>query len=114
MTQRPKPGSKSDRDALRAEMLAAGCTIGEIAGEMRARFRMRPREAWRHAHGWTLQETADRVNALGAHRPGEAVSADASLIGKWEKWPSGATRRPNLTFFSLLAEAAGCDIEDLL
>ena len=64
-----KPGSKADRDALRQDMTAAGCTLADIAIEMRTRFRMRPREAWRHAHGWTLQEAADRISqASTRHR----------------------------------------------
>ncbi|WP_326726453.1 hypothetical protein [Streptomyces phaeochromogenes] len=54
MTPRPEPGSKADRDALRYDMTAAGCTITDIAVEMRTRYGMRPREAWRHARGWTL------------------------------------------------------------
>ncbi|MGV9269524.1 hypothetical protein ACWDRR_33230 [Kitasatospora sp. NPDC003701] len=50
MPPRPKPGSKADRDALRAELLAVGAPLSVIAAEMRARFGLRPREAWRHAH----------------------------------------------------------------
>jgi transcriptional regulator with XRE-family HTH domain len=114
MTPRTKPGSKADRDALRHEMAAAGCAVGEIAIEMRARYRMRAREAWRHAHGWTLQETADRINDLGARRPGEAVAADASLAAKWEKWPGPSTRRPTLAVLLLMAAAFGCSVEDIL
>ncbi len=74
---------------------------------------MRAREAWRHAHGWTLQETADRINACPA-RQGAAVAADASLVGKWEKWPGPSSRRPTLAALSALADAYACEIEQLL
>ncbi|MET7606604.1 helix-turn-helix transcriptional regulator [Streptomyces avermitilis] len=109
-----KAGSKADRDALRQDMSAAGCTLADIAIEMRTRFRMRPREAWRHAHGWTLQETADRITQASTTRPGESVAADASLVGKWEKWPGPSSRRPSLPVLTAMAEAFACGVEDLL
>ncbi|EFL23901.1 putative transcriptional regulator, XRE family [Streptomyces himastatinicus ATCC 53653] len=114
MTPRPKTGSKPDRDALRHDMAAAGCSRADMVVEMRVRFRLRPREAWRHAHGWTLQGTADRVTELGFRRPGEAVAADASLVGKWEKWPGPSGRRPSLAVLLLLAGVFGCDVEDIV
>ncbi|MFG3053485.1 XRE family transcriptional regulator [Kitasatospora sp. NPDC048239] len=111
MPSHPKPGSKTDRDALRSELLAIGAPLGVIAAEMRTRFAFRPREAWRHAHGWTLQEAADRFNAAtGACGP----SADGSLLGKWEKWPDQAGRRVTLTVLTVLAELYGATLEDLL
>jgi hypothetical protein len=109
-----KPGAKADRDALRQDMNAAGCTTADIAIEMRTRYRMRPREAWRHAHGWTLQETADRITQASSRRPRESVAADASLVGKWEKWPMPSSRRPSLAVLFATAEAFGCCVADLL
>ncbi|GAA3783895.1 hypothetical protein GCM10022403_018230 [Streptomyces coacervatus] len=109
-----KPGSKQERDALRHDMTAAGCTLADIAIEMRARFRMRPREAWRHAHGWTLQETADHITHVSNQRSGESVAADASLVGKWEKWPGLSSRRPSLAVLFATAAAFSCQVEDLL
>lgn len=111
MPPRPRPGSKADRDALRSELLAVGAPLSVIAAEMRARFGLRPREAWRHAHGWTLQEAADRVHGIaGASGP----AADASLVGKWEKWPDPAGRRVPLPVLTVLAELYGAMLEDLL
>ncbi|MFE7123898.1 helix-turn-helix domain-containing protein [Streptomyces sp. NPDC057617] len=110
MTPAPKPGAKADRDALRHEMTATGCTPAQIATEMRVRFRLRPREAWRHALGWTLQETAERISAM----PEAAVAADASLVGKWEKWPGPSSRRPTLQILVALAAVYGCSVEDVL
>ncbi|MDH6612891.1 tetratricopeptide (TPR) repeat protein/transcriptional regulator with XRE-family HTH domain [Streptomyces sp. SAI-208] len=114
MNSPSKPGSKADRDALRQDMDNAGCSLFAIAIEMRTRFRMRPREAWRHAHGWTLQEAADRITRESARRPGESVAADASLVGKWEKWPGPSSRRPSLSVLFAMAEAFSCRVEDLL
>jgi tetratricopeptide (TPR) repeat protein len=95
-------------------MAIAGCALSDIAIEMRTRFRMRPREAWRHAHGWTLQEAADRITQGSARRLGESVAADASLVGKWEKWPGPSSRRPSLPVLFAMAEAFTCGVEDLL
>ncbi len=109
-----KPGSKADREALRQGMVAVGCPLADIAIEMRTRFRMRPREAWRHSHGWTLQEAADRITQASIGRPGESVAADASLVGKWEKWPGPSSRRPSLPVLFAMAEAFSCRVADLL
>lgn len=113
MAHHRTPGSKSERDALRHEMLTTGCTRSDIAAEMRARFAFRPREAWRHAHGWSLQQAADRINTLGAARP-DAVAADASLLGKWEKWPLTAGRKPSNAVLGLMAAAYECVVPELL
>ncbi|ARF83268.1 hypothetical protein GCM10010502_67910 [Kitasatospora aureofaciens] len=78
---------------------------------MRARFGCRPREAWRHAHGWTLQEAADRFNnVVGAAGP----ATDASLLGKWERWPASTGRRVTLPALTVLAELYGASLDDLL
>lgn len=112
MTDRSKPGSKGDRDALRLQMLAAGCTTAEIVTEMRARYRMRPREAWRHARGWTLQTAADRITEAALST--SPVAADASLTAKWEKWPSPSARRPSVPVLLAMATAYGCEAAALL
>ncbi|MEV4040409.1 helix-turn-helix domain-containing protein [Streptomyces umbrinus] len=114
MTPRPKPGSKADRDALRYDMTAVGCTITDIALEMRTRYGIRPREAWRHARGWTLQEAADRITQVSSQHRGEAVAADASLLAKWEKWPGPSARRPTPSVLLAMADAFTCRVEDLL
>ncbi|MFL4496519.1 XRE family transcriptional regulator [Streptomyces sp. VTCC 41912] len=111
----PHPaGTKGERDQLRQEMTDAGCDLAQISMEMRFRFRMRPREAWRHAHGLTLQAAADRINALGSCRPGVQLAADASLLAKFEKWPAASGRRPSPQVLVMLAEFYGCDVADLL
>ena len=111
---RPKPGFKTEVDQLRAEMSRTGAPAAALVVEIRVRFGVRAREAWRHARGWSLQQAADRVNELGNTRPGEAVAADASLLGKWEKWPGPSGRRPSLAVLQLLADVYGCRLEELL
>ncbi|MFJ6621690.1 XRE family transcriptional regulator [Kitasatospora sp. NPDC091335] len=111
MPPRPKPGSKQDRDAVRSALIATNAPVSVIAAEMRARFGVRPREAWRHAHGWTTQEAADRFNDLA----GDAgPSADASLLGKWEKWPAPSGRRVTPRVLTVLADLYGATANDLL
>ncbi|PBC72384.1 hypothetical protein BX261_7257 [Streptomyces sp. 2321.6] len=111
----PHPtGAKRDRDQLRQEMTAAGCDLTQVSMEMRTRFRMRPREAWRQAHGLTLQAAADRISDLGGSRRGVEVAADASLVAKWEKWPAPSGRKPSPQVLVMLAELYGCDAADLL
>ncbi|WP_406002376.1 hypothetical protein [Streptomyces sp. NBC_00829] len=110
----PKPGFRAELDQLRQEMGATGATPAAIAIEIRTRFRVRPREAWRHVYGWSLQQTANRINDLGIERPGEAVAADASLLGKWEKWPARSGRRPSPAVLRLLADLYDCGLDALL
>ncbi|MCW8101689.1 helix-turn-helix transcriptional regulator [Streptomyces tauricus] len=114
MTASSKFGSRADRNALRQDMTIAGCALADIAIEMRTRFGLRPREAWRHAYGWTLQEAADRITQASIQRVGESVAADASLLGKWEKWPGPSSRRPSLSVLFAMAEAFSCRVEELL
>jgi transcriptional regulator with XRE-family HTH domain len=111
MPAQPRPHSKASRDALRHAMLAAGCTTAEIVAELRAQSSLRAREAWRHAHGWTLQQVADHLDDRA--RGPEGAGADASLISKWEKWPIGG-RRPTLTVLSRLADLYGTSASQLI
>ncbi|WP_435602873.1 XRE family transcriptional regulator [Streptomyces sp. bgisy130] len=106
--------ARAAADQLRAVMNKADCTPAQIALEIRGQFGIRPRAAWRLAHGLTLQEVADRVNDLAATRPGVAVAADASLAARWEKWPSRTGRRPTPSVLVVLAEVFGCAAEDLI
>jgi hypothetical protein len=57
-----KAGSKAERDSLRQEMLVGGCSLELIATEMERRWGFRPREAYRHAHGWSQDEVAARYS----------------------------------------------------
>ncbi|MFF7953995.1 helix-turn-helix domain-containing protein [Streptomyces griseorubiginosus] len=111
MNARSAKGLKAERDALRQRMTDLGCPVAAIAQEMRAQFGFRPREAWRHAHGWSLQEVADRINA---RRAGDVSAADAPMISKHEKWPHGSSRRLTVPALCALADVYECTIDDLL
>lgn len=98
-----KPGSRADREALRAAMLAQGREIDEIAAEMRVRWGFALRAAYRHANGLTLDQAAERCNTV-------ANDADARISGSrvsdWEGWPHTG-RRPSAFNLVVLAKSYG-------
>jgi len=53
----------AEKRALREKMRALGLGYREIAAEFARRYRLRPRAAWREAHGWSLREAAAQINA---------------------------------------------------
>ncbi len=118
-----KAGSKAERDALRQEMLVGGCSLELIATEMERRWGFRPREAYRHAHGWSQDEVAARftevAERLGGDRPADgrpAVPAAPMIgtrIGEYERWPNGG-RRPSPYVLTVLATVLGTTVERLL
>jgi len=73
-------GFKAELDDLRERMRGLGLGFEEIAGEMARRYRLRPREAYRLAYGWTLDHAAARFNAHAA-REGTDPEARAGLTG---------------------------------
>ena len=60
----PKVSLRAEKRALREKMLSAGLGCGDIAAEFGRRYQIRPRAAWREAHGWSLKEAAERINAF--------------------------------------------------
>jgi transcriptional regulator with XRE-family HTH domain/tetratricopeptide (TPR) repeat protein len=120
-----KTGSKAERDALRQEMLVSGCSLELIASEMERRWGFRPREAYRHAHGWSQDEVAARftevADRIGGERQmgpdGRPMPAQAPMIGtrigEYERWPSGG-RRPSPYVLTVLATVLGTSVERLL
>lgn len=110
-----KSGSKADRTALRQRMLDAGGTLDDVATEMGKRWRFRPREAYRHAHGWSQDEAAARFSEVAARLAPGARSAPmvGTRIGEYERWPV-AGRRPSPYVLTVLAEVYGTDLARLL
>jgi transcriptional regulator with XRE-family HTH domain/tetratricopeptide (TPR) repeat protein len=112
-----------ERDALRQEMLVGGCSLELIASEMERRWGFRPREAYRHAHGWSQDEVAARftevAERLGGDRPADGPAAVAAApmigtrIGEYERWPNGG-RRPSPYVLTVLATVLGTTVERLL
>ena len=115
-----KSGSKPERTALRQQLLEGGAGPDQIAAEMRRRWGFRPREAYRHAHGWSQDEVAARfaeiAGRLGTRpAPGERMPAImvGTRIGEYERWPHGG-RRPSPYVLTLLAEVYGTALDRLL
>jgi tetratricopeptide (TPR) repeat protein len=83
------PGNKEDRTRLRSVMLQSGRSYTEIAEQMLLRWHFRPRQAWRHAHGFTQDEVAQRYNEV-------VDDAAAAMTGKrisdYESWPNSGAR----------------------
>ena len=99
---------------LREQMRGLGMSRAEIAAEMARRYKLRPRAAWRIAWGWTLEEAAERYNALRARGTAEAVtSLTGSRLSEWENWPF-STRKPPITGLCLLAEIYHAGVLDLI
>jgi tetratricopeptide (TPR) repeat protein/transcriptional regulator with XRE-family HTH domain len=84
-------------------MLDQGFTIEQIAYAIMAKGHYRPRQAWRHAHGWTQEELAHRYNQV-INDPGSPVTY--KHISDYENWPPG-NRKPTLTFLRNLARLFG-------
>ena len=119
-----RTGSKAERDALRQEMLVGGCSLELIAAEMERRWGFRPREAYRHAHGWSQDEVAARftevAERLGGERdwiadrrPVPSAPMIGTRIGEYERWPRGG-RRPSPYVLTVLATVLGTTVERLL
>jgi transcriptional regulator with XRE-family HTH domain len=110
-----KTGSKADRGALRQQLLDRGCTPNEVAAEMRRRWRFRPRESYRHAHGWSQDEVAARFTEIAARLAPGTRSAPmvGTRIGEYERWPQGG-RRPSPYVLTVLAEVYGTEVRWLL
>jgi transcriptional regulator with XRE-family HTH domain len=62
-----RKGFKAELDALRERMRGLGFSTDEIAAEIGRRYRLRPREAYRLAWGWSLERAAARFNLAGIY-----------------------------------------------
>lgn len=111
---------KQKRD-LREHMRAKGLDHRDIAAEFARRYNLRPRAAWREAHGWSLQQTADRINefrgSVGLDSGGFA-GMTAPHLCEHENWPGhGAQpsgRRPTPYLLAVLATVYDCDVTELI
>ena len=117
-----KTSLRAEQRALREEMRGLGMSHRQVAVEFGRRYRLRPRAAWRHAHGWSLTEAAQQINAyaarVGLDGGGVTVAMTGPHLCEHENWPgegsSPAGRRPTPYFLSLLAVVYGCPLHDLL
>jgi hypothetical protein len=117
-----KTSERAEQRALRERMRALGLNHPQIAFEFARRYNMRPRAAWRHAHGWSLKQAAERITACAAQAgvdpDGTTVAMTGPHLCEVESWPgygsAPAGRRPTPYLLSLLATAYDCAIADLL
>jgi transcriptional regulator with XRE-family HTH domain len=111
-----RKGFKAEMDGLRERMRGLGFSYDEIAAEIGRRYRARPREAYRLAWGWTLEQAAARFNDRAA-RAGADPQARASLthsrLAEFEKWPR-SSRKPSVYVLVMLAEIYETDVGCLL
>jgi len=111
-----RTGFKAELEDLRERMRGLALGHEQIAAEIARRYRARPREAYRLAHGWTLGQAAARFNAraaeLGTDRDGLAGLA-ANRLCEYEKWPH-SERRPSVYVLVMLAQVYQAGVLSLL
>ena len=111
-----RKGFKAELDGLRERMRDLGFPYDEIAAEIGRRYRVRPREAYRLAWGWTLDHAAARFNALAAGEgadPEARASLTGSRLSEFEHWP-GSIRKPSVYVLVMLAQMYETDVACLL
>ncbi|MFD2024033.1 MULTISPECIES: helix-turn-helix domain-containing protein [Promicromonospora] len=94
---------------FRAELLAKGHSVREVANEIGQRLNERPRLAWRRAMGWSQSELVEQYKA---RNPGSRLSV--SRVSEYEQWPYNGTRPPSLKYLIDLAHTFGCTVADLV
>ena len=111
-----RKGFKAELDRLRERMRGLGFSYDEIAAEVSRRYQVRPRQAYRLAWGWTLDQAAERFNELAA-REGTDPEGRAGMTGphlcELEQWPD-SERKPSVYVLCLLAEVYETDVLCLL
>jgi transcriptional regulator with XRE-family HTH domain len=111
-----RKGFKAELDDLRERMRKLGMGYDEIAAEIARRYRLRPRESFRLAWGWSLNHAAARFNALSA-KEGTDPKARAGMTGphlcEHERWPDGG-RKPSVFVLVMLARLYETDVLSLL
>jgi hypothetical protein len=117
-----RTSERAEQRDLREKMRACGLSHRQIAFEFGRRYHMRPRAAWRHAHGWSLKQAAQQITAFatqaGVDPDGNTVAMTGPHLCEVEAWPGYGPkptgRRPTPYLLSLLATVYDCAIADLL
>jgi tetratricopeptide (TPR) repeat protein len=116
-----KTSLRREKRDLREKMRSMGLGYRDIAGEFARRYRLRPRAAWREAYGWSLQETAGRINDFRGETgldPGGFAGMTAPHLSEYENWPGHgpvpAGRRPTPYLLAVLAAVYGCAVAELV
>jgi hypothetical protein len=111
-----RKGFRAELDDLREHVHGLGLGHSEIAAEVGRRYRVRPREAYRLAYGWTLVQAAARFNACAAGLgtdPDGLASLAGNRLCEYEKWPH-SQRRPSVYVLVMLALVYETGVLDLL
>jgi hypothetical protein len=116
-----KTSLRREKRELRDQMRSMGLGYRDIAAEFARRYKMRPRAAWREAYGWSLQETADRINSFRGDTgldPGGLAAMTAPHLSEYETWPGHrpepSGRRPTPYLLAVLAAVYDCAVTDLI
>src|SRR5512146_1059012 len=116
-----KTSLRREKRDLREKMRGLGLDYRDIAAEFARRYNLRPRAAWREAYGWSLQETADRINEFRGQvglDPGGFAGMTAPHLCEHENWPGHGPqptgRRPTPYLLALLAAVYDCAVTDLI
>src|SRR6266511_1422008 len=102
----PKAGSKAEIGHLRRRMRALDASTDAIAAELGRQHGLRPRQAYRLAHGWDQTEATAEYNDLVQRRGPEHDGRDSmtpSRVSEYERWPVSG-RRPSPYVLRTLAE----------
>jgi len=116
-----KTSERREKRLLREQMRSMGLSYRDIAAEFARRYKMRPRAAWREAYGWSLQDTADRINSFRGNTgldPGAIAAMTAPHLSEYENWPGHrpepSGRRPTPYLLAVLAAVYDCAVADLV
>ena len=116
-----KTSERREKRLLREQMRSMGLGYRDIAAEFARRYRLRPRAAWRDAYGWSLQDTADRINEFRGNiglDPGGFAGMTAPHLSEYENWPGHGPkptgRRPTPYLLAVLAAVYDCTVADLV
>jgi hypothetical protein len=116
-----KTSLRREKRDLREQMRSMGLGYRDIAAEFARRYSLRPRAAWREAYGWSLQDTADRINDFRGNTgldPGGLAGMTAPHLSEYERWPGHAPepsgRRPTPYLLAVLAAVYDCAVTDLI
>jgi tetratricopeptide (TPR) repeat protein len=116
-----KTSERREKRLLREQMRSMGLGYRDIAAEFARRYNTRPRAAWREAYGWSLQDTADRINAFRGDTgldPGGLAAMTAPHLSEYETWPGHrpepSGRRPTPYLLAVLAAVYDCTVTDLI
>src|SRR6266536_293792 len=116
MPPQPRTPSKAEVGQLRRRMRALGATTEAIAAELARRYGMRPRQAYRLAHGWDQAEATAEYNDFVQRRGPEHTGRDSmspSRVSEHERWPASG-RRPSPYVLRTFAELYSTEVDRLL